>query len=354
MNHLSPPRPHLREARARTGLRTPGSGILPLLALGILSACGGRVQVEELQAVAGSAPDTAADAPVVSDTGVGGSAGAGGSGGYAGMAGSGGSGGTAGAAGACASCGPLEQCWQDHRCVAKLVTLPQGYAIDATEVTRGQYAAWMATDPSTDGQDAWCGWNTSFLPTYSAPKKGCVAEAWPPASDMLQYPMGCVDWCDAQAYCRGVGKRLCGAIGGGANPLDAWADPAASQWFNACSSGGLHNYPYGGNPDLGETDGYEPETCGTADPSAYALLPVGSFPECVSHEPGYEGVYDLSGNVWEWEDSCTGPTDQYDSCRARGGAAGDNAERLRCAEDTYAIQFRLFLHVGLGFRCCAP
>jgi len=188
----------------------------------------------------------------------------------------------------------------------------------------------------------------------NAPKKGCGANAWPPASDMLQHPMGCVEWCDAFAYCRGVGKRLCGAIGGGANPLNAWDDPAASQWFNACSSGGLHNFPYGGNPEQGEIDGYQPKTCADIESAPSGPLPVGTFPGCVSQEKGYEGVHDLSGNVWEWEDSCTGPTDQFDYCRTRGGAARDDAYRLRCADDTSSIQFRLFAHFGFGFRCCAP
>ena len=193
-----------------------------------------------------------------------------------------------------------------------------------------------------------------FLPMSNAPKKGCGANAWPPASDMLQHPMGCVEWCDAFAYCRGVGKRLCGAIGGGANPLNAWDDPAASQWFNACSSGGLHNFPYGGNPEQGEIDGYQPKTCADIESAPSGPLPVGTFPGCVSQEKGYEGVHDLSGNVWEWEDSCTGPTDQFDYCRTRGGAARDDAYRLRCADDTSSIQFRLFAHFGFGFRCCAP
>jgi hypothetical protein len=29
------------------------------------------------------------------------------------------------------------------------------------------------------------------------------------------FPITNVDWCDAYAYCAGIGKRLCGKIGGG-------------------------------------------------------------------------------------------------------------------------------------------
>jgi formylglycine-generating enzyme required for sulfatase activity len=35
---------------------------------------------------------------------------------------------------------------------------------------------------------------------------------------------------------------------------------------------------------------------------------------------GYEGVYDLTGNVWEFEDSCDGATGNKDWCASRGGS----------------------------------
>jgi hypothetical protein len=35
-------------------------------------------------------------------------------------------------------------------------------------------------------------------------------------------------------------------------------------------------------------------------------------------DSGYAGVFDLSGNVWEWEDSCNGQSGLSDSCHRRG------------------------------------
>lgn len=43
-----------------------------------------------------------------------------------------------------------------------LVTMPEGYAIDSTEVTRDQYAAWLAGGPTASGQSPWCAWNDTF------------------------------------------------------------------------------------------------------------------------------------------------------------------------------------------------
>ena len=72
------------------------------------------------------------------------------------------------------------------------------------------------------------------------------------------HPQVCVEWCDAQAYCLAVGKRLCGKIGGGPNALADYDDPTRSAWLNACSNEGTKDYPYG--------DLYDPTLCGRDQP----------------------------------------------------------------------------------------
>jgi formylglycine-generating enzyme len=67
-------------------------------------------------------------------------------------------------------------------------------------------------------------------------------------------------------------------------------------------------------------------------------------------EGGYGGLHDLSGNVWEWENSCTGE-DLTDGCRMRGGASNNEPSSLMCAE-SYDRE-RDFASPFLGFRCCA-
>ena len=69
-------------------------------------------------------------------------------------------------------------------------------------------------------------------------------------------------------------------------------------------------------------------------------------------QSGYTGVYDLSGNVWEWEDSCDGQSGQNDSCRLRGGSFNDGNDNLRCGDDNYDYRSGSYDFVGL--RCCGP
>jgi sulfatase modifying factor 1 len=224
-----------------------------------------------------------------------------------------------------------------------MVRLPQGYCIDSTEVTRAQYAAWLAKSPSAGEQDGWCSWNTSFAPGSSCMSERYVCSA---GSTCDQDPQICVDWCDAYAYCKAVNKRLCGKIGGGANAFDDYADASASQWFNACASGEANDvYTYGNT--------YDAAAC--LGPESAPAQPVGSHPLCQSPVSGYGGIYDLTGNVWEWEDSCSGTTGSTDSCRQRGGSFGGGisaqAGNQRCDESSSFA--RNSNRVNLGFRCCA-
>ncbi|MBN1611735.1 MAG: SUMF1/EgtB/PvdO family nonheme iron enzyme [Polyangiaceae bacterium] len=217
-----------------------------------------------------------------------------------------------------------------------MVRMPEGYYIDSTEVTQAQYNAWLGTlGSSLPAQPAECSsWNTSVAPTCD----------WDPAA-RADYPVVCVDWCDAYAYCQGVGKRLCGNRGGGTNPYSDYADAAESQWYAACSSGGVSEYPYG--------DGYDSDACNGYDYGADETVEVGTLNGCqAAGGTGYEGVFDLSGNVWEWEDSCDGQTGQSDYCRLRGGSFYLVGSDLWCA---FAYGYsRLYRSNDVGFRCCAP
>jgi formylglycine-generating enzyme required for sulfatase activity len=212
-----------------------------------------------------------------------------------------------------------------------MVALPQGYCIDATDVTYAQYHSWQSATPSTDLMPSYC---TSWKSTYNAGT----------GSGKLNLPVATVDWCDAYAYCKGVGKRLCGKIGGGANGYGDYASESSSQWFNACSSNGAAAYPYGST--------YNGGTCNGFDHGVGATVAVASMPGCESSVSGYTGVYDLSGNVWEWEDSCNGNAGQNDDCRIRGGAFASGSDDLACAGVSEGG--RGTANNGIGFRCCAP
>lgn len=262
-------------------------------------------------------------------------------------------------AGACATdcshCGPLEACFAGKFCVAKSVTVaaPSGgtpYGIDATEVTRCQYAAWIATRPSLAEQDPWCMSNTSFqvndgcMQTLANCKTGCE-----------DHPQVCVNSCDATAYCKAVGKRLCGKIGGDHPNFDAFDNASEDQWYNACSGGGKNTYPYGDTYDGQACNGYDNAQTGCQTGSC-DTRPGGDVTTCQSKVAGYAGVFDLSGNVFEWEDSCDQYVGDKDRCRFRGGSfissyGADNGNALRCNYDIAGS--RDDAYSNLGFRCCA-
>jgi sulfatase modifying factor 1 len=213
----------------------------------------------------------------------------------------------------------------------RVTTATASYCIDATEVTRAQYARFL-TSVGSMAQPTVCTWNDSFLPGGD----------WTttPHDDV---PVTNVDWCDAYMYCAWAGKRLCGrtdgSSGGGGDP--------DSQWGHACNGGkpdGGGAYPYG--------PVYEPTRCNGAESQASRLVPVASFSAC---EGAFAGVFDLSGNASEWQDSCDRASDgggpAEDVCAFRGGAYVDHADKLRCASTL--VTNRAVAYDGLGIRCCS-
>jgi len=225
-----------------------------------------------------------------------------------------------------ATCGPLEQCHNDI-CVAKLVELPGGFLMDATEVTRDQYAAWLATNPVLSGQPAQCN-DVPYVPPLE----------WPPGA-LGDHPVVGTGWCGAATYCQSVGKRLCGKIGGGATPYDDFAT-LTSEWTMACTSGGANSFTFGGSDSTGKK-------CNGTLNGVGTTVPVGSQTECQSPDPLFAGIYDLGGNVWEWEDSCE-TSGSYDYCHVRGGSYEDEAP---CSKERHYERDAYWPMVG--FRCCA-
>lgn len=228
-----------------------------------------------------------------------------------------------------------------------MVRLPQGYCIDSTEVTREQYAKWLnsTTAETINAQEVTsCGWNTSFVPP-----ENCMSDEGVCQGPCGNHPQVCVDWCDAHAYCKGVGKRLCGKVRGG--PVD-WGDvvgAGTNQWYGACSSGGVNTYPYG--------DLYDENACngdGYQTPNHVATtVAVGTLLGCQAPVP-YAGVFDLSGNVWEWEDSCSDTT-QNAYCRLRGGGYRNAYPERDLPCDAGAATVSRANHISsFGIRCCSP
>jgi formylglycine-generating enzyme len=208
------------------------------------------------------------------------------------------------------------------------------FCIDATEVTNAHYALFLAEAANKPPeQHKACGFNTDLTPTAK----------WPATEP--KNPVGDVDWCDAWAYCKWAGKRLCGAIGGGPARYDQ-PESLSSQWYFACTRGvgPTRRYPYGADYRAGICRGDAGESAGPR--------PVGESAACVG---GFDGLLDMSGNVWEWEDACTGDTGASDTCAFRGGSWGSSSSLLACNGRSPTELFkRSDTREKLGIRCCSP
>ncbi len=236
---------------------------------------------------------------------------------------------------------------------ATMVRTPLGYCIDSTEVTRSQYGMWLAsTNAATlSAQDATtCGWNDAFAPDSTCMQgisycdaAGCSYSVCHDNEESCRNrPQVCVDWCDASAYCRSVGKRLCGKIGGGPTGFSDYAMATASQWYAACSSDGKLGFPYDSSYGIGFCN-YN---------NRLSPVDVASLSSCQAPPP-YAGVYDMSGNVAEWEDSCDNTAKGATAnCRLRGGSfVADTIYYPICSLDVSVA--RNTYRDTIGFRCCS-
>ena len=176
--------------------------------------------------------------------------------------------------------------------------------VDATEVTVGQFKEFLSESDHLFDGDLW-----GVVYKYSPTDK---------------YPMINVSWFDAVAYAKWVGKRL----------------PTEAEWEFA-ARGGLvgKKFPWGDDEavarDYANYDGI-----GGRD-KWQSIAPVGSL------KPNGYGLYDMSGNVWEW---CQ---DWYDNSRIervlRGGSWGSYPGYLRAADRDYGAP--TLPNCYDGFRC---
>jgi sulfatase modifying factor 1 len=220
------------------------------------------------------------------------------------------------------------------KCGNDQVDIDAGFCIDKLEVTNREYLAFLIATGADGGGTGPCAGDS----IYQGP--GIETLSHP------DFPTHGNDWCAAKAYCQWAGKRLCGSVadGGEADMSDA----ASGEWYFACSANGTKTFPYGGvNDDDG--GGYDASACNGNDLGEGGVVTAGSLPACVG---GYDGIHDMSGNVWEWDNACQNDTQNNAPCRMRGGSYMENNNQvLRC--DQNGVSNRNQPLVNIGIRCCS-
>ncbi len=179
------------------------------------------------------------------------------------------------------------------------------FLLDASETTMAEYAVCVAAGrclaPKTD--NPFC--NARF-------------------ADRAEHPVNCIDFIDASAYCASVGKRL----------------PTEREWEYA-ARGGREQRRYSWGDD---------------DPSperACFMHPGGS---CTvrSFAPGAFGLYDMTGNVWEWTSSYFAPYPEVAAAGATRVYRGGSWSRRFAKWMTNDLRNRYAEHehsASLGVRC---
>ena len=169
---------------------------------------------------------------------------------------------------------------EDNEKPVHKVTITKPFYIGMHEVTQSQWEVVMGTDIHEQQEKA--------DPNYTVRGEG------------PDHPMYHVSWLEAQAFCKklsekeGIEYRL----------------PTEAEWEYACRAGSLTEYFWG--------DGIDDRFFWYEENSGKVTQPVGT------RMPNLWGLYDMSGNVWEWcEDRYSTPYPQEHQFDPLGPPVGD-------------------------------
>ena len=188
--------------------------------------------------------------------------------------------------------------------------------IDQTEVTNSMYAMCVA-----DG---------NCLPPAST--SSYTRDNYYANPDFDNYPVIYVNWNQADTYCKWARRKL----------------PTEAEWEKAARGLGALSYPWGEGVDCNNAN-YKTSCIGDT-------TKVGNYPDSAS----VYGVFDLSGNVWEWTSSLFKPypyvfvdgregMDSAENRVIRGGAWDD---WWYSAISTYRSDYHPYsASINIGFRC---
>jgi len=228
------------------------------------------------------------------------------------------------------------------------------FYIDKYEVTVAQFKQFVdisgyKTDAEIEGGSyTWTGtsWGKKEGINWRHNAEGKVI-----GKDGMNHPVVHVSWNDAQAYAKKAGKRL----------------PTEAEWECAARSGGKgYKYSWGNGSPIGRKGGNIADETAKRhftylkiwhgyDDSYVFTAPVGSF------EPNEFGLFDMTGNVWEWCEDWYDANYYSSSPKQnpkgpasgilrvlRGGAWVNNPDLLRCA---YRLRVLPYGDRRVGFRC---
>jgi formylglycine-generating enzyme required for sulfatase activity len=186
------------------------------------------------------------------------------------------------------------------------------FSIDRHEVAVGQYKecvdAGACSSPRSASARGALGWDLGVGCNWGNPLRGA------------DYPVNCVDWNQADAYCRWAGKRL----------------PTEAEWEKAVRGG--TDSRYGFDESLLQEHAWYRDNAvreaGFARHTAARYLHIDSYEYAyggLTHRIGEKkpngfGIYDMQGNVWEWVSDWYGE-DYYRNSPARDPRGPSRAPR---------------------------
>jgi formylglycine-generating enzyme required for sulfatase activity len=216
------------------------------------------------------------------------------------------------------------------------------FCLDRTEVTVAAYTACVRRGACTPAA------STVDWPKIGDAERKLWSAFCNAGTDRDTHPINCVDWTQADAFCRANGKRL----------------PTEEEWEYAARGAEARLYPWGDAPP----DAKHLNACGSECVSAgktrgetwaamyeghdgfFGTAPVGSFP--LGATP--LGLVDMAGNVWEWTASVhcdyTDPKKcTTDRVNRGGGWFNDFPPDVQGANRNEAVAS--YRNRDLGFRC---